>query len=208
MKEVLESQILISSKFDETVDYLKQKALESEIELILVLREKNLKVEDVIFALEKAYLASERREVIVLGADSFSEVVQNRLLKVIEEPPKNKSFILLFKSKASVLPTIASRLPIHIIKDKEPKEVLDLDINSLTLDGIYSFLQDNRRLDSLKAKTTIEKILKEALASQKYNIDRELLDIFSNSILALDKGSPASFVLSSVLLNLFSKRKN
>ena len=207
MRQGLESQVVISSCFDELIESLKLEAKESGVDLILILREGNFRVEDVMYAIDKAYLASDKRQVIVLGADNFGEVVQNKLLKIIEEPPKNKSFILLFHSKASVLPTIRSRLPINIIRDNEKEETINLDVKNLSMQVIYDFLQDNRRLNSLEAKNFVEYLLKETLKTKVYLVDQELLDTFTKSIKALDRGSPVSFVLTSLLLKLFSKRK-
>ena len=53
-------------------------------------------------------MASEEITVIILAAQTFSPLVQNKLLKVIEEPPKNKEFILITESKSTVLNTIKS----------------------------------------------------------------------------------------------------
>ena len=68
-------------------------------------------------AIAKAYVASEYLNCIILIAPKFSDVAQNRLLKVIEEPPKNKAFILITESKSALLDTIQSRLPVTVLHD-------------------------------------------------------------------------------------------
>lgn len=46
---------------------------------------------------------------VINGIDSATEEAQNKLLKVLEEPPKNVYFLLSAKSEERVLPTIKSR---------------------------------------------------------------------------------------------------
>jgi len=205
--ESLQSQVLITSRFDETAERLRQQAVEAGVRLIPILREGSFKVEDVELALEKAYLASEEEQVILLGGDTFSEVVQNKLLKVIEEPPPKKSFILLFRSKASVLPTIRSRLPIRVLDRESEEEPLQLDLANLEIGSVYEFLHRHNRIGAAEARKIVERLLKAALASGAYDLDERALDTFRDAVRALDMGSPGSFVLTAVLLKLLAKRR-
>jgi DNA polymerase-3 subunit delta' len=207
MMDVLASQILITSRFEEQSRKLREEAEARGARLIPVIREGNFKVEDVALTLEKAYLASEEHQVILLAGDQFSEVVQNKLLKVIEEPPPKKSFILLFRSKASILPTIRSRLPIRILDETEETAELELDLGTLELGSVYDFLQAHNRIKSDEARRIVELLLKKALASGMYDLDERALDTFRDAVRALDMGSPVSFVLTAVLLKLLAKRK-
>ncbi len=205
--ETLQSQVLITSRFEETAERLRHQAEEAGIRLIPILREGSFKVEDVELALEKAYLASEEEQVILLAGETFSEVVQNKLLKVIEEPPPKKSFILLFRSKASVLPTIRSRLPIRVLDREIEEEPLELDLANLEIGSVYEFLQRHNRIGATEARKIVERLLKEALASGAYDLDERVLDTFRDGVRALDRGSPGSFVLTAVLLKLLAKRR-
>ncbi len=208
MMEQLQSRILISAaSFESLYEELRASIQEAGARLIAILREGNFKVEDVALALQKAYLTSQEHEVILLGADRFSDVVQNKLLKVIEEPPPNKSFILIFRSKASVLPTIRSRLPIiHLDRDRAKVES-GLDMSRLDIASVYEFLQKHKSLSADEARVLLEAIVKEALSSGEFVLDEHALDIFSKAIRTLNLGSPPSFVLNSVLLELLAKRK-
>ncbi len=205
--ETLQSQVLITSRVEETAERLRQQAEQAGVRLIPILREGSFKVEDVELALEKAYLASEEEQVILLAGETFSEVVQNKLLKVIEEPPPKKSFILLFRSKASVLPTIRSRLPIRILERESEEEPLELDLANLEIGSVYEFLQRHNRIGASEARKIVERLLKEALASGAYDLDERALDTFRDGVRALDMGSPGSFVLTAVLLKLLAKRR-
>jgi DNA polymerase-3 subunit delta' len=203
----LSSQIIVTSRFEEQRERLEAELRELGARLIPVIREGNFKVEDVSLVLEKAYLASEEHQVILLAGDQFSDVVQNKLLKVIEEPPPKKSFILLFRSKAAILPTIRSRLPIRILDEGEETISLELDLKRLDVEKVYDFVQSHSRLKSDEARRLVERMLKEALASGAYDLDERALDLFRDAVRALDMGSPVAFVLTAVLLKLLARRK-
>ena len=138
---------------------------------------------------------------------AFSPLVQNKLLKVIEEPPKNKEFILVTESKSTVLATIKSRLPITVLSEKREEEILGLDIMQLSLSSVYEFVQTHKRTDTKAMTLLIERIVKEVIASQDYNLDDKTLTLFSNSYVALDMGSPPQFVLNTLLLKLLARKK-
>ena len=202
----LQSQIIISVHVEETIAKLRQLALHGE-RFITIVREGNFLVEDVKYAIEQAYLASRERTIIVLAADNFSEVVQNRLLKIIEEPPPNKEFVLIFPSKAIILPTIRSRLPITVISELSSVSELGLDIQALDIRVVYDFVQEHSRISAPKAKSILEQIGAKAIASRRYNLDEKALDMMSDAIRVLDRGSPPAFVLTAVLLKLLARKK-
>jgi DNA polymerase-3 subunit delta' len=199
------SQVIISSDIDDTVRKLD--ALRENERFVNIIKEDTFLVEDAKLAIEKAYMASEETTIIILGAKTFSPVVQNKLLKVIEEPPPKKEFILITPSKATILDTIRSRLPIVVVSQDKEEEVLDLDIKQLTLAMVYDFVQTHKRTDAKAMKMIIESIGKEAIRSLKYDLDEKTLSLFSNAYLALDMGSPPQFILNTLLLKLLARKK-
>jgi len=202
----LQSQIIITTQFEETVNKLRQLATTDEI-FIPILREGNFLVEDVKLAIEKAYLASQEQTILILAADNFSEVVQNRLLKVIEEPPPNKEFILLFPSKSIILPTIKSRLPITVLDEVSSVVETGLDMQSLDIRAVYDLVQEHSRINAAKAKELLEKIVTDAVKSQRYKLDETTLNMIRDAVKVLDRGSPPTFVLTGVLLKLLARKK-
>lgn len=50
-----------------------------------------------------------RKVFVLLGVQNMSEISQNALLKILEEPPENVLFILTTVSAAALLPTVRSR---------------------------------------------------------------------------------------------------
>ena len=164
-------------------------------------------VTDAKLAIEKAYMASDEKTVILLADKAFTPLVQNKLLKVIEEPPKNKIFILVTESKSAVLDTIKSRLPVTVLSEKNTEESLGLDVGQLSLSSVYDFVQEHRRTDAKRMILLVERIVKEAIASGKFSLDEKTLSLFSNSYTALDMGSPPQFVLNALLLKLLARKK-
>ena len=158
-------------------------------------------------SIEKAYIASENLNYIILVAPKFSDVSQNRLLKVIEEPPRNKAFIIITESKSALLDTIQSRLPVTVLHDNSSEEQLSLDLENLNLARVYEFAQKNSRISAVECKVLVEKISLGAMKSQKYNLDESTLKLFSDCIKALDMGSPTTFVLNTLLLKLLARKK-
>jgi len=57
--------------------------------MIITTEKQTFRVEDAKLAIEKAYMASKVETVIILAAKEFPPLIQNKLLKVIEEPPSN-----------------------------------------------------------------------------------------------------------------------
>lgn len=205
----LNSQVLISSDIAGTIEKLRSLRTDERFVEIIKLDPKDdtFKVEDAKLAIEKAYMASEETTVIILAAKTFSPIVQNKLLKVIEEPPPKKEFILITPSKATILATIRSRLPIKVLSEEILEDELGLDVAQLNLAGVYHFVQEHKRTDAKRMKRIIERISKEAMHSGKYDLDEKTLQLFSNAFIALDVGSPPQFVLNALLLKLLAKKR-
>lgn len=163
-------------------------------------------IEDAKEAIERAYITTPELEKIILVSPKFSTIAQNRLLKVIEEPPKNKEFILITKSKASLLPTIKSRLPIKHLSKKRLKVELNLNLESLTEEDIYKFLKERQKISKLEAKNILETIFLDMVKSNRYRLDDPILNHFSNSMEALEVGASPIFVISGVILKLLKEK--
>ncbi len=201
----LQQSIIITQEPYSVLDRLKELKRDEKF-TIIDSQDREFLIEHASEAISKAYIADEVREFIILISPRFSTISQNRLLKILEEPPKNKDFILITKSKSSILPTIKSRLP--IIKESNSKKIekLSLDIESLDLKEIYEFSQKYKRISSKDCKEIIEKIGIDVIKSKSYNIDSSLLKTLYNSIKALEVGSAGQFVLNGVLLKLLHSK--
>ena len=226
----LSSQVIITSQIENTITALeKLRQNESIIEIMspsikktlepeedqpspvgvqrIVTEKETFRVEDAKVVIEKAYMASDERSILILVAETFTPLIQNKLLKVIEEPPKNKEFILLTANKSTILPTIKSRLPITILSDERDEKDLELDLEQLSLSTVYAFIQSHKRTDAKVMRRVVEQISMKAIASGCYDLDEATLSLFSNAFLALDVGSPPQFVLNTLLLKLLARKK-
>ena len=207
----LASGIIITHQADAILNELEAKRTN---ELFTVIRSEDDKgkakeflVEHAQEAIHKAYIASENLNYIILVAPRFSDVSQNRLLKILEEPPRNKAFIIITESKSALLDTIQSRMPITVLNEKREEEMFSLDVDNLNLTKVYAFVQEHSRISSVDCKVLVEKISLYAMKSGKYNLDEQTLKVFSDCIKALDVGSPTTFVLNTLLLKLLAKKK-
>ncbi len=201
----LVSQVLITSNIEAAIAAV-EAAKTSEC-FVKIVKEETFLVEDAKFAIEKAYLASEETTVIVLAAKLFSPIAQNKLLKIIEEPPENKEFILITSSKATVLDTIRSRLPVSAFSADVQKEDFGLEVRQLSLASAYEFTQAHQQTDAKEMKRVAEYLAKGAMYSDRYDIDEKTLKLFSDAFIALDMGSPPVFVLNALLLKLLARKK-
>jgi len=197
------SRIVITDRFDEVYEELRQKFSDSQFFRIDA---DDFLVEHADECQQKAYLTSQQEKVIVLTAKRFTPIAQNKLLKILEEPPYKTYFILMTPLKSGLLPTIRSRLPIVEKKiDKEQVE-LSIDLEQLDLSGLFEFLQSNRRIDAKKALVLVETLAKEVMKSSQFNLDNELLEAFSETIRLLNMGSPPNFVLMRLCLKLMNRK--
>jgi DNA polymerase-3 subunit delta' len=202
----LNSQVIVTSNIEETLTQLE--ALRTHERIVKIVEEERaFSVDDAKQVIAKAYMASEEMTVILLAAKIFSPIVQNKLLKIIEEPPKNKAFILLTQSKATILDTIKSRLPITVLSEKNTEEDLGLEVEALSLQSVYEFTQTHKRTNAKEMRIVVERIAKEAMFSQKFDLDERTLLLFSECYEALDMGSPPQFVLNALLLKLLARKK-
>jgi len=158
-------------------------------------------------AIAKAYIASENLNYIILIAPKFSDVSQNRLLKILEEPPPNKAFILITESKSALLQTIQSRLPVTLSHEQSSEEDFSLDLENLNLEKVYAFIQEKRDVSTAECQILVEKIALNAMKSGKYKLDEETLKLFSDTVKVLDVGSPVTFVLTTLLLKLLANKR-
>ena len=207
----LASGIIITHQVDAILNELEAKRTN---ELFTVIRSEDDKgkakeflVEHAQLTIQKAYIASSELNYIILIAPKFSDVSQNRLLKILEEPPRNKAFIIITESKSALLDTIQSRMPVTVLNERREEETFSLDLQNLNLAKVYEFIQANSRISSSECKVLVEKVSLSAMKSEKYNLDESTLQVFSNCIKALDVGSPTTFVLNTLFLKLLAKKK-
>lgn len=202
---MIQSQVIICDDFEHTI--AKLESVKKNQRFIHIIKDDNFLVEDVKYVIEKASIASEDEVVIIMGAKKFSDIVQNKLLKILEEPPKNIIFIILANQKAMILDTIKSRLPISVITNKNSSYELGLNVENMTLQNVYDFIKLHQKTTFNEMQQIVQAIVEKALKSNRYKFDYKALELFSKSIKALNMGSNSQFILSAVLLKLLANKK-
>lgn len=95
--------------------------------LILPKAGAKLSVEDAARMIDESLLhpVEEEKKLFVLDAfDTSSQLVQNKLLKILEEPPRDVYFLLGASSEGAVLPTVLSRVRKIAVPPFTEEEVL------------------------------------------------------------------------------------
>ena len=154
---------------------------------------------------KEAYIASERMKYIILCGETFTIEAQNSLLKILEEPPKNTTFIIITNSKSGILKTIFSRLPHHYLKTKKERPPVLIDVSRLELKEVYSFLKQNQRISKSEAKELIESLLYSA-NEKKMKLTAKELESFSMAMKLCELNSRPINILTTLLLTLMRKR--
>jgi len=156
-------------------------------------------------AIKEAYIATSETKYILLCGTSFGIPAQNSLLKVLEEPPKNIIFIIITISKSSLLPTILSRVEVKYQKTKKTVQEFSLDLKKLELKDLYRYLKEHQRINKNEAKEIIESIIY-SVNKNGIKLNEKQLHSFSSSMKLLELNSRPINVLTSLLLNIMTKR--
>lgn len=197
------SAVIITSDFAAVI--ARYRAMEPQ-PMLHVVEGDDFLVEHAVEAVRLASLATETMQIIVLAAKRFSPIAQNKLLKILEEPPPNTAFLLLTPLKSALLATIRSRLPVH----QEAVTASDVpqtpELGNLDLQTLYDFVRENRSVDAAKARMICEKLAMEALQGGRFRTDEALLESFARAARLLDMGSPPAFVITALLVQLLQRR--
>ncbi|CAE10756.1 DNA polymerase III subunit delta' [Wolinella succinogenes] len=157
----------------------------------------------------QAYIASKEPVRVIIAAQNYNLYAQNALLKILEEPPKHISFILLATSKSSLLPTIRSRLP--IIDHREPlsQNPFPLALSSLSLKEVYGFLKELTRENPSKEETKrlIESLLF-ACKEESLPLRAQDLELFGRAIVLAEQFERPAHIFLPLLLLLLQRKKS
>lgn len=194
--------ILITERIDERVREIEESL--HPLRCVSFLRE-DFKIEDAKEVIAEAYKSEENRKTLILGAKSFTVPAQNALLKILEEPPRNISFILLAPNKSTFLPTVRSRLNLSVEEHHRHYEPLDLSIGKLDLVSLFTFVKQNDRLKKHEAKEMIERLLHHALHVEGIQLNRVQLESFSKALRLIELNARFQSVLVMVLMNFIKE---
>ena len=158
----------------------------------------------------EAYIAEKDEKILVINANSFRTEAQNALLKIIEEPPRNIKFIIVTQSKNLLLPTVRSRMLIENNLIKKPKVTLDLNLKTLSLKELTSFIDQKiadeqaQKFGKNELKELVGIIVTKAVDSG-YKFSGDEMDYFFSLIKLADLNAKSHAVLTPLLLAIFQK---
>ena len=167
----------------------------STYENVICFESNEIKLEDVSAIKEEAYTTSENEKYILIKAPKFHYVSQNAILKLLEEPPENVTFLLLTTSKYALFDTIKSRLVLKELNFKNEKIEIELNVNNLQNKDILKFVKENKNLSKEELKEIVY-----AIFHKLKKVDEEMLLIFEKVIKLLESNTNKEVCLSLLLL--------
>ena len=182
--------------------------LESELKPFRTVKfvEESFKIEHAKAVLAEAYISESQTKYIVLGAEEFTAVAQNSLLKLLEEPPRNIEFIIISPTKSNLLPTVRSRLPILKINTTHEMQEINLNLSRIDYAQVFGFLKENARIKKIEAKELLEALFYRATVTDMLILTPTQLENFDKAYRLLELNSRPQSVLAMVVMSFVRER--
>jgi DNA polymerase-3 subunit delta' len=165
----------------------------------------DFKIEDAKEVIAEAYKAESTTKTLILGAKSFTIPAQNALLKILEEPPPHIVFVLLSPTKSTFLPTIRSRMTLHIEPMVKQYEPLELSLNRLDLAEMFTWIKHYDKCKKHEAKALVENLFHHAVHHEKYPFSAQQLEGFEKAFRLIELNARTQTVLVMVLMNFLKE---
>lgn len=203
----MNSQILIVNDISRTVEELSATLPKHSVRVIRNEDENkdDFQIAQAQLATKEAYIASNSSKYILLCGRTFTIQAQNALLKLLEEPPHNITFIIIATSKSTILPTIISRIPLKYMKSKTELKEFPLEIKRLDLKEVYEFLKKNQKISKNEAKEIVESLLYK-INQEKIKLTTKELNSFSTALKLLNLNSRPINILTTLLLTIIHRK--
>ena len=201
----MQNKIIISSDFESIKDEFAGKN-------VRIFEYENMLLEDAKGVIAEAYIAEYEQKNIVIMAKKLGAEVQNSLLKILEEPPKNIVFTLIVPSKNTLLPTVRSRLMLEVRSRAKGRCEHGLDLWRIDLKSLGEFvktqreLKENGKLSALELSKLVGDIIFDALDSG-FVFSTDELEYFKKLSYISALNTAPEYVLTPLLLLLMKKSK-
>ncbi|MEN8304345.1 MAG: DNA polymerase III subunit delta' [Campylobacterota bacterium] len=182
--------------------------LESELKPFRAVKfiEESFKIEHAKAVLAEAYISESQTKYIILGAEEFTAVAQNSLLKLLEEPPRNIEFIIISPTKSNLLPTVRSRLPILKVNTTHEMQEINLNLSRIDYAEVFAFLKENARIKKMEAKELLEALFYRATVTDMLILTPAQLENFDKAYRLLELNSRPQSVLAMVVMSFVRER--
>jgi len=197
------SHIFITTDIEDALERFKEDLHPHRVVTFL---EDNFKIEHAKLVTSEAYISETQTKYIVLAAKEFTDVAQNSLLKLLEEPPSNIEFIIISPTKSNLLPTVRSRLPIVQSEKESSVRTLELNLAKMDYQQVFAFLKENARVSKNEAKALVEALFYRAIVVDKLILSENQLDLFDKAYRLLDLNARAQSVLAMLVMSFARER--
>lgn len=201
----MQNRIIISNDFESIkAEFASQNVRVFEYESMLL--------DDAKVVIAEAYIAEYEQKNIVILAKKLGAEVQNALLKILEEPPKNIIFTLIVPSKNTLLPTVRSRLMLEVRSRTKTRASHGLDLWRIDLKSLDEFvkaqreLKDNDKLSALELSKLVGDIICDAIDSG-FGFSADELEYLKKLSYISALNTAPEHVLTPLLLLLMKKSR-
>lgn len=199
----IQGHIIISDEIELEVESLENRLKPFRVVKFVVIDE-SFKIEHAKAVLAESYVSESDTKYIIIASNDITDIAQNSLLKLLEEPPRNIEFIIISPTKSNLLPTVRSRLP--ILKSTNSHKVTHLDLNLAKLDykEVFAFLKEHSRVKKEDARNLVEALFYRATVVDALILSESQLESFDKAYRLLTLNSRPQSVLAMLLMS-FSK---
>ena len=201
----VKGHIVISDDIEGEVARLEEELAPSRVVKFIVTDE-SFKIEHAKAVLAESYISELQTKYIILGASDLTDVAQNSLLKLLEEPPKNIEFIIISPTKSNLLPTVRSRLPILKVSSSHQKVAIELNLARLDYKEVFAFLKEHARVKKEDAKDLVQALFFRATVTDMLILTPLQLENFDKAYRLLTLNSRPQSVLAMILMSFARER--
>ena len=205
LSPLIKGHIIISSDIEAEATRL-QSELKPFRVVKFVVTDESFKIEHAKAVLAESYICESQTKYIILGASDLTDVAQNSLLKLLEEPPRNIEFIIISPTKSNLLPTVRSRLPILKVDTQHNKIRVELNLARLDYKEVFAFLKENSRIKKEEAKELVESLFHRATVVDMLILSPLQLENFDKAYRLLTLNSRPQSVLAMLLMSFARDR--
>ncbi len=201
----VKGHIVISDDIEAEVMRLEEELAPSRV-VKFVVTDESFKIEHAKAVLAESYISESQTKYIILGASDLTDIAQNSLLKLLEEPPRNIEFIIISPTKSNLLPTVRSRLPVLKVNSSHQKIEIELNLARLDYKEVFAFLKEHARTKKEDAKDLVQALFYRATVTDMLILTPLQLDNFDKAYRLLTLNSRPQSVLAMILMSFARER--
>ncbi|MBA1437922.1 MAG: DNA polymerase III subunit delta' [Epsilonproteobacteria bacterium] len=200
----IKGHIIISNDIEDEIEKLTAKLQGSRV---VKFHEETFKIEHAKEVSAEACISDAKVKYIVIAATEFTDVAQNSLLKIFEEPPSNIEFIIISPTKSNLLPTVRSRLPILQQTTQHLLQEIPISFAKIDYNDIFAFLKEHARVSKNEAKLLVEAMFHKAVVTEQLILSQRQLENFDKAYRLLDLNARAQSVFAMLLMGFVQERR-